>query len=213
MQTFDNASAGAIVLSMAERIIENRAYLSEIDGKIGDGDHGVNMAKGFGMAAERLKGKNASLAVSLDTLGTVLMTEIGGSMGPLYGVMFTEFTETIEGVEKIDAAAYSKMLHAGLAGIQSIGSAKVGDKTLLDTFVPAVEAFDAATKNGKSFGEALEALVAAAETGRDSTINLVAKIGRASRLGERSLGVLDAGATSCAIILKELSDGARARLA
>lgn len=213
MQTFDNASAGAIVVSMAERIVENRAYLSEIDGKIGDGDHGVNMAKGFGMAAERLKGKDASLARSLDTLGTVLMTEIGGSMGPLYGVMFTEFAETIEGAEKVDAAAYSRMLHAGLAGIQSIGSAKVGDKTLLDTLVPAVEAFDAATADGKSFGEALEALVAAAEAGRDSTINLVAKIGRASRLGERSLGVLDAGATSCAIILKELSDGARVRLA
>jgi dihydroxyacetone kinase-like protein len=212
MQTFDNASSGAIVLSMAERIVENRAYLSEIDGKIGDGDHGVNMAKGFGMAAERLKGKDAPLAASLDTLGTVLMTEIGGSMGPLYGVMFTEFAETIEGVEAIDAAAYSKMLHAGLAGIQSIGSAKVGDKTLIDTLVPAVEAFDKATAEGKSFSEALEALVAAAEAGRDSTIDLVAKIGRASRLGERSLGVLDAGATSCAIILKELSDGARSRL-
>ncbi|ANH08334.1 dihydroxyacetone kinase subunit DhaL [Shinella sp. HZN7] len=212
MQTFDNASCGAIVLSMAERIVENRAYLSEIDGKIGDGDHGVNMAKGFGMAAERLKGKNAPLAESLDTLGTVLMTEIGGSMGPLYGVMFTEFAETIQGVEKIDAAAYSKMLHAGLSGIQSIGSAKVGDKTLLDTFVPAVEAFDKATAEGKSFGEALEVLVTAAEAGRDSTIGLVAKIGRASRLGERSLGVLDAGATSCAIILKELSEGARTRL-
>ena len=213
MQTFANASSGAIVLSMAERIVENRAYLSEIDGKIGDGDHGVNMAKGFGMAAERLKGKNAPLAESLDTLGTVLMTEIGGSMGPLYGVMFTEFAETIEGVEKIDAAAYSRMLHAGLAGIQSIGSAKVGDKTLIDTLVPAVEAFDKATVEGRSFGEALDALVAAAESGRDSTIDLVAKIGRASRLGERSLGVLDAGATSCAIILKELSEGARARLA
>lgn len=213
MQTFDNATTGTIVLSMAEQIVANRAYLSEIDGKIGDGDHGVNMAKGFGMAADRLKGKNAPLAESLDTLGTVLMTEIGGSMGPLYGVMFTEFAENIEGVEKIDAATFSKMLHAGLAGIQSIGSAKVGDKTLLDTFVPAVEAFDAANAGGKSFGEALEALVTAAETGRDSTINLVAKIGRASRLGERSLGVLDAGATSCAIILKELSDGARAKLA
>jgi dihydroxyacetone kinase-like protein len=212
MQTFDNASSGAIVLSMAERIVENRAYLSEIDGKIGDGDHGVNMAKGFGMAAERLKGKDTPLSGSLDTLGTVLLTEIGGSMGPLYGVMFTEFAETIEGADKIDAAAYSKMLHAGLAGIQSIGSAKVGDKTLLDTLVPAVEAFDKATAGGKSFGEALEDLVAAAETGRDSTIDLVAKIGRASRLGERSLGVLDAGATSCAIILKELSDGARSRL-
>jgi dihydroxyacetone kinase-like protein len=213
MQTFDNASSGAIVLSMAERIIENRAYLSEIDGKIGDGDHGVNMAKGFGMAAERLKGADASLSSSLDTLGTVLMTEIGGSMGPLYGVMFTEFAETIESVEKIDAATYSKMLHAGLAGIQSIGSAKVGDKTLLDALVPALEAFDKSTAEGKSFDAALEDLVAAAEKGRDSTIDLVAKIGRASRLGERSRGVLDAGATSCAILLKELSDGARARLA
>ena len=212
MQTFTNASSGAIVLSMAERIVENRAYLSEIDGKIGDGDHGVNMAKGFAMAADRLKGKDVALDEALDTLGTVLMTEIGGSMGPLYGVMFTEFAEKIEGAEAIDAATYSTMLHAGLAGIQAIGSAKVGDKTLLDTLVPAVEAFDTATAEGRSFAEALDALVAAAEIGRDSTINLVAKIGRASRLGERSLGVLDAGATSCAIILKDLTEGARARL-
>ncbi|MBM7046350.1 dihydroxyacetone kinase subunit DhaL [Rhizobium lusitanum] len=212
MQTFNNATAGDIVLAMADRIVENRAYLSEIDGKIGDGDHGVNMAKGFGMASERLKGKNLSLAASLDTLGTILMTEIGGSMGPLYGVMFTEFAEKLEGVDAIDSATYSRMLHAGLEGIQSIGSAKVGDKTLLDTLVPATEAFDTSNASGKSFAEALDALVAAAEVGRDSTINLVAKIGRASRLGERSLGVLDAGATSCAIILKELSLGAQARL-
>jgi dihydroxyacetone kinase-like protein len=212
MQTFPNAGGGAIVLSLAERIIENRAYLSEIDGKIGDGDHGVNMAKGFAMTAERLKGKDASLAEALDTLGTLLMTEIGGSMGPLYGVMFTEFAEKIETAEAIDAEAYSRMLHAGLEGIQSIGEAKVGDKTLIDTLVPAIEAFDAATREGQSFADALTALVSAAEAGRDSTINLVAKIGRASRLGERSLGVLDAGATSCAIILKELSLGARERL-
>ena len=212
MQTFNNATSGDIVLAMADRIVENRAYLSEIDGKIGDGDHGVNMAKGFGMAAERLKGKNQSLSTSLDTLGTVLMTEIGGSMGPLYGVMFTEIAEKLNGIEAIGSAAYSKALHAGLEGIQSIGSAKVGDKTLLDTLVPAIEAFDAANATGKSFAEALDALVAAAEAGRDSTLNLVAKIGRASRLGERSLGVLDAGATSCAIILKELSLGASARL-
>ncbi|WP_247642619.1 dihydroxyacetone kinase subunit L, partial [Brucella ceti] len=120
--------------------------------------------------------------------------------------------EKIDGVDNIDAAAFSHMLHAGLEGIQSIGSAKVGDKTLLDTLVPAVEAFDEANAAGKSFAEALEALVAAAEKGRDSTINLVARIGRASRLGERSLGVLDAGATSCAIILKVLGEGARERL-
>ena len=109
MQTLNNAEAGNIVLAMAERIIENRAYLSEIDGKIGDGDHGVNMAKGFNLAAERLKGKNASLSGSLDTLGTVLMTEIGGSMGPLYGVMFTEFAEKIDGV---DATSWRAMEEA-----------------------------------------------------------------------------------------------------
>lgn len=212
MQTFNNASSGAIVLALAERIVENRAYLSEIDGKIGDGDHGVNMAKGFSMTAERLKGGEASLAESLRTLSDVLMTEIGGSMGPLYGVMFEEFSDALNGVENIDAATYSKMLNAGLSGVQSIGSAKVGDKTLIDTLVPAIEAFDKANAEGKSFAEALVAHVEAAEKGRDSTIDLVAKIGRASRLGERSRGVLDAGATSCALILKELAEGARARL-
>lgn len=212
MQQFRNAKSGDIVLSLADRIIENRAYLSEIDGKIGDGDHGVNMAKGFGMAAERVKGADMSLAEALDTLGTVLMTEIGGSMGPLYGVMFTQFAETIEKSDAIDAATFSTMLHNGLDGIQAIGAAKVGDKTLLDTLVPAISAFDTAIGSGKSFGEALQALVAAAEAGRDSTRDLVAKIGRASRLGERSLGVLDAGATSCALILKSLADGVGTRL-
>ncbi|MBY3170019.1 dihydroxyacetone kinase subunit DhaL [Rhizobium laguerreae] len=212
MQTFKNSSAGAIVLSIADRIVENRAYLSEIDGKIGDGDHGVNMAKGFSMAAERLEGQDSSLAGAFDLLGTLLMTEIGGSMGPLYGVMFTQFGESIESKDVIDAALFSRMLHAGLEAIQSIGSAKVGDKTLIDAFVPAVEAFDSATADGKSFAEALSALSDAAEKGRDSTINLIAKIGRASRLGDRSLGVLDAGATSCTIILTTLSIGIANRL-
>ncbi|MEZ2131439.1 MULTISPECIES: dihydroxyacetone kinase subunit DhaL [unclassified Sinorhizobium] len=212
MQQFRNASSGDIVLSLADRIIENRAYLSEIDGKIGDGDHGVNMAKGFGMAAERIKGSDMSLAAALDTLGTVLMTEIGGSMGPLYGVMFTQFAETIEKSQSIDAETFGAMLKNGLEGIEAIGSAKVGDKTLLDTLVPAIDAFKEANAEGKSFSEALDALVVAAEKGRDSTKDLVAKIGRASRLGERSLGVLDAGATSCALILKALALGAKEKL-
>lgn len=211
-QTLKNAGAGEIVVSLAERIIENRAYLSEIDGKIGDGDHGVNMAKGFGLAADRLKGKNVSLAEGFETLGTVLLTEIGGSMGPLYGVMFNEFAEKLEGVDDIGTAAFSTMLHAGLDGIQSIGSAKLGDKTLLDSLIPAVTAFDDANAQNLSFTESLDALAAAAETGRDSTIDLVAKIGRASRLGERSRGVLDAGATSCALILTELAAEVKSRL-
>jgi dihydroxyacetone kinase-like protein len=212
MQQFDNASSGDIVLSLAARIIENRAYLSEIDGKIGDGDHGVNMAKGFGMAADRIKASDMSLAVAFDTLGTVLMTEIGGSMGPLYGVMFIQFAETIEKVALIDAPTFAAMLSNGLEGIEAIGSAKVGDKTLLDTLVPAIDAFNAANAGGKSFSDALDALAVAAEKGRDNTKDLVAKIGRASRLGERSIGVLDAGATSCALILKALALGVKERL-
>jgi dihydroxyacetone kinase-like protein len=107
---------------------------------------------------------------------------------------------------------FSAMLHNGLEGIQAIGSAKVGDKTLLDTLVPAIEAFDLANGDGKSFAESLNILVSAAEAGRDSTRDLVARIGRASRLGERSLGVLDAGATSCALILQSLALGVEARL-
>jgi dihydroxyacetone kinase-like protein len=212
MQQFDNASAGDIVLSLADRIIENRAYLSEIDGKIGDGDHGVNMAKGFGMAADRIRGNDMSLASAFDTLGTVLMTEIGGSMGPLYGIMFTQFAETIEASPSIGAETFGAMLGSGLEGIQTIGSAKVGDKTLLDALVPAIEAFNSANAAGKPFADALDAMAAAAEEGRDSTKNLVAKIGRASRLGERSVGVLDAGATSCALILSTLASGAKQKL-
>jgi dihydroxyacetone kinase-like protein len=105
------------------------------------------------------------------------------------------------------------MLRNGLAEVQSIGNAKVGDKTLIDAFVPALEAFSAATAKGESFAVALNALIVAAEKGRDSTIDLVAKIGRASRLGERSRGVLDPGAVSCAIILRTLAEGAKSKLA
>ncbi|MDX7950242.1 dihydroxyacetone kinase subunit DhaL [Lichenihabitans sp. Uapishka_5] len=213
MQHFSDAGAGDLVLAMADRIIANKAYLSEIDGKIGDGDHGVNMAKGFGMAADRLRGGTPSLSEALDALGTVLMGEIGGSMGPLYGVMFTGFAEALKGDGTIDANTFSRMLHAGLGEVQAIGGAKVGDKTLLDALVPAIQAFDAAVASGASFAVALSALTKAADEGRDSTVDLVAKLGRASRLGERSRGVLDAGATSCALILSTLAEGATAKLA
>jgi dihydroxyacetone kinase-like protein len=212
MQQFQNASSGDMVIQVAAAVIENRAYLSEIDGKIGDGDHGVNMAKGFSMAAERIKNNDMSLSDALDTLGTVLITEIGGSMGPLYGVMFTQFAEALDKCSSIDARTFSAMLTYGLDGVQSVGSAQVGDKTLLDALVPAIAAFNAATAAGKSFAQALDDLVMAAEKGRDSTKNMVAKVGRASRLGERSLGVQDAGATSCALILNTLASAVQARL-
>ena len=213
MQGFSNSGSGDIVLAIAERIIENRAHLSEIDGLIGDGDHGVNMAKGFGIAAQRLRDKAQPLSTSLSVLGDVLMSEIGGSMGPLYGLMFSGFGEALEGVAEIDAAAFERMLRKGLAEVQSIGEAKVGDKTMIDAYSPALDAFSASVAGGKNFGAALDALAAASEKGRDSTVDLAASVGRASRLGERSRGVLDPGAASCAIILRSFADGAKAKLA
>ena len=116
MQGFSNAKSGDIVSAIAQRIVENRGYLSDIDGLIGDGDHGVNMAKGFSLAAERLRGEARPLSTSLATVGDVLMTEIGGSMGPLYGVMFSGFADALNGVEDIDAPAFERMLRMGLCG-------------------------------------------------------------------------------------------------
>ena len=204
------AGASPIVEELAEVVVANKARLSEIDGLIGDGDHGINMAKGFGRAAERIKGQSLSLAEGFSVLSDVLMSEIGGSMGPLYGFMFQNMALAVEGRKAIDADGFSAMINAGLAGVRSTGSAKVGDKTLIDCFVPAVEAFDASREQG--FAAALDAMAKAAEEGRDSTVDLVAKLGRASRLGERSRGVLDAGATSCCLILTELGAGFARRL-
>ena len=210
MSSFANAGAGAIIRDVAATIVANRAYLSEIDGKIGDGDHGVNMAKGFGRAAERIP-DDASLADAMATLSDVLMSEIGGSMGPLYGMLFLEMSEAVEEADAIDAAAFAAMLRAGLEGVSSVGSASVGDKTMMDALVPAVETAERCAADGTAMTTMLREVSEAAENGRDSTEGMVAKVGRASRLGERSRGVLDAGATSCALILRGLCDGASAR--
>lgn len=211
MAHIPNSGQAAIIEELAEVIVANKAWLSEIDGKIGDGDHGSNMAKGFGRAAERIHGKDMTLDAAMLVLSDVLMSEIGGSMGPLYGLMFEDMAGAIKGRAEIDAEAFSAMLNAGLAGVQGVGNAQVGDKTLIDTLVPAVAAFDAAKAQG--FAPALAAMTEAAEKGRDSTIDLVARIGRSSRLGERSRGVLDAGATSCCMILTSLGNSIRTRLA
>lgn len=211
MTSIANANQAGIVEEVAAVIVANRAYLSEIDGRIGDGDHGINMAKGFGRTAERIAGRDLTLDAAMMELSEVLMGEIGGSMGPLYGLMFEDMAGALKGRQTIDAEAFSAMLNAGLEGVRGVGSAEVGDKTLMDTLVPAVAAFDAARAEG--FAPALAAMTRAAEKGRDSTVDLVAKIGRASRLGERSRGVLDAGATSCCLILSTLAGSVTKRLA
>ena len=212
MSGLANAGSGGIVAELAEVIMANRAYLSEIDGLIGDGDHGVNMAKGFGRAAERIAGRDLSLGGAMAELSDVLLTEIGGSMGPLYGLMFQEMAEAIGDADSIDAPAFGAMLRAGLDAVQSVGSAQVGDKTLVDCLQPAVEAFEAAVARSVDFPGAIAAMTVAAERGRDSTTALVARSGRSARLGDRSRGVLDAGAASCCLLLEALGQAAARRL-
>ena len=205
MSGFLNKDGRVIVEKLIATIQANKEYLSDIDGLIGVGDHGINMNKGFTMCQERLEdGMNMSEA--LKTLGRVLMMEIGGSMGPLYGTLFSKMARASKGEEMITREVYGRMLSDAVAGISELGNAKVGDKTLMDVLIPADEAYKKALAADKDFAGCLEDMKKAADEGWRSTKDLVAKIGRASRLGERSRGVLDAGATSCNLILQTMAD-------
>lgn len=211
-QHFSSADGSAIVSDLVSVIVANREYLSEVDGAIGDGDHGINMAKGFALCGRTIEGKRLSLAEALDELTLSLMEGIGGSMGPLYGSLFIGMANEVRDTQTIDAAQFARLLRGGLTSLQDITEAGVGDKCLMDTLIPAVEAAENAAREGASFDELLVQVKAAAAKGRDSTKDLIAKIGRASRLGERSLGVLDAGAVSCCLILTRLADSVEPRL-
>lgn len=206
MQRFSNQQGKAVIDAIIKVIQDNTAFLSEIDGAIGDGDHGVNMNKGASLAKERMADQPVDLTTGLKIISDVMMNEIGGSMGPLYGLFFRQMFRITRNKEFIDGEIFKEMLTQALSSIKDLGGAKVGDKTLLDTLEPAVNAFSEQFDKEQNFFSALEAMKIAAEKGKDSTVDLVAKVGRSSRLGERSRGVLDAGATSCWLILRTMAD-------
>jgi dihydroxyacetone kinase-like protein len=206
MECFTNQKGALIVTELIRTIQDHKQYLSDIDGAIGDGDHGINMNKGFGDCGKELAGNPGDLTHSLKVLVRILMGNIGGSMGPLYGMFFKAMAGVSAGNETIDAIKFGEMLQAAEAGVRKIGGAAPGDKTLLDTLVPAVAAYQAAIAKGQGFAAALDRMKEAAKQGRDSTKDLVAKVGRASRLGERSRGVIDAGAASCCLILTSMAE-------
>lgn len=203
---FQNDNGKPILMEMVKAIQENKAYLGEVDGLIGDGDHGMNMNKGFTLFENRFKDKDFSFSQGLFELGNILFSEIGGSMGPIYGTIFMDASDAAEDAQQINLDIFTKMLRSGLDGLQEIVQAQVGDKTLVDTLSPAVTSLEDSLQKNIDFKSALELMKIAAQEGKDSTKNLVAKFGRSSRLGERSRGVLDAGATSCCIILTSMAD-------
>ena len=207
MKSISNEGNATIIIEVCRQIEANRVYLSDIDGLIGDGDHGVNMSKGFSMARGQITDTD-SFSSACKKLGDVLLFEIGGSMGPIYGTFFRSIASMTKNQERIDAPVMLTALERALEGIMNIGGAKVGDKTLVDTIFPAVEAF----KTESDFITAIDKAITAAEQGMNSTKDMIAKIGRAARLGERSAGVLDAGSVSCFIILKSLLEGFKLQL-
>ena len=189
---------------MVEAIAREKVYLSDIDGLIGDGDHGVNMYKGFSKFASAA-GKDLSLSEGLDELGNILLSEIGGSMGPIYGTIFMGMAEACSGAEDIDAPMFLAIMEKARDELYDIVQARPGDKTLVDVLAPSIDTFSEAITQGVSFADALRAMTAAAERGRDSTKEMVARYGRSRALGERSRGVIDAGSASCCLLLSTMA--------
>jgi dihydroxyacetone kinase-like protein len=181
---------------------DNAAYLTELDSAIGDADHGANMDRGFQAVVGVLDETSFDSADELlKKAGMTLVSKVGGASGPLYGTFFLRFGTALAGAD-LTPEAIGKGLHAGVEGVLARGKAELGDKTMYDAWAPALEAYDAAVAGGSDLGTALTAAAEAAAKGRDATIPLVARKGRASYLGERSAGHQDPGATSTTLILE-----------
>ena len=207
METFKNTEGKPILLKMVQVIQENKDYLGQVDGEIGDGDHGANMNKGFTLFEKKYREQDFGFTEGLELLGNVLLNEIGGSMGPIYGTIFLSMCEAGEDFAEIGLDEFLAMLTHARQELFQIVDAREGDKTLVDCLSPAVEALAAALKGKRKFSEGLEEMCGAARTGKEQTRNLIAKYGRASRLGQRSVGVLDAGAVSCCLLLEAMASG------
>ncbi len=204
--SFKNSDGQGIVENLVRIIKTNVERLTELDGQIADGDHGINMDKGFSITGRRLDEQTLNLADSLILLGDVLLSEIGGTMGPIYGSLFIELGDGCQSYEDIDSKLYLKMFNNAKDAVVSLGSAEVGDKTMMDTLVPGINALEKSVSGGETFTECLQKMSLASKQGMDSTKEMMAKVGRSARLGERSRGVLDAGAVSCYLIVKEMAD-------
>jgi len=188
---------------------QNRDYLTGLDAAIGDADHGANMDRGFQTVLQKLPGWDGSdIGGILKLAGMALMSSVGGASGPLYGTFFLRAGAAAAGKEELDDDDLLKLLSAGVEGILQRGRPVLGDKTMYDALFPALDALSAALASGADTQTALDRAVAAAEEGMQATIPLQARKGRASYLGERSIGHQDPGATSSYLILKALRDAA-----
>jgi dihydroxyacetone kinase-like protein len=203
----------AWIVSAAGVIEANRDRLTQLDAAIGDADHGINMSRGFSAvlgALDATEAKAATPGAILTLTGNTLISKVGGASGPLYGTAFRRAGKALGGAADVDLAALSAALDAALAGVQQLGAAREGDKTMVDALAPAIRAFSKAIAAGAPPDDAFSVLVEAARAGATATISMQALKGRASYLGPRSVGHEDPGAVSASLILGALRDAAQA---
>jgi dihydroxyacetone kinase-like protein len=207
MQTMTNSLTKEVVLqwlqNCAETFQQHKDELTQLDAAIGDADHGANMARGFTAVQGKLADlKDKDIGTIFKTVAMTLISTVGGASGPLYGTFFLQAVAGANGKTALTHEEAYAVFAAGLQGLKNRGKAVIGDKTMIDALVPAIEALKPLENN--SFAAALDRAVDAAKKGADSTLPLVAKKGRASYLGERSAGHLDPGARSSVLLLEAL---------
>jgi phosphoenolpyruvate---glycerone phosphotransferase subunit DhaL len=189
--------------TFAEQVARQKAHLTDLDAAIGDADHGINMDRGMGAVVEALERTRPGAADELFKLvGMTLVSSVGGASGPLYGTFFLRLGAACGPVAELAPQDFAKALRAGNEGLVARGRPELGDKTMFDALHPALEALDQALGAGERTADAFDAASEAAARGRDATIPMVARKGRASYLGERSAGHQDPGATSAALLLQ-----------
>ena len=199
------------ITTAAGVIEEQRDHLTQLDAAIGDADHGINLARGFTAVLSALEtAAPATPGAVLTLTGSTLISKVGGASGPLYGTAFRGAGKALGDTADVDLPGLAAALEAALAGVQRLGAAREGDKTMVDALAPATGAFSKAIAEGASDADALTALAEAAQAGAVATISMQALKGRASYLGPRSVGHEDPGAASTALILGALRDAALA---
>ena len=192
---------------ISSAIAGERDHLTELDGAIGDADHGITMSLGIAAVVSELGRADLDRITASDAMrlaASAFLDTVGASTGPLYATAFLSAAAALEGVEALDPAAQVAMIEAIASGIRKRGGGQRGDKTMLDAWIPAAEAATAAHRQGRSVSEIWADAVAAGEAGASATRSMVATRGRAAKLGERSLGHMDPGAASAVVILRAM---------
>ncbi|PHV70562.1 dihydroxyacetone kinase subunit L [Sporanaerobium hydrogeniformans] len=197
----------ATIKKITEKIEQNKDFLTDLDREIGDGDHGINMTRGFTAVLTKISlDDDLDISSTLKKVGMTLLSTVGGASGPLYGSAFLKASAALKDITTLTAPVLGKILTASLTGIKERGKAVKGDKTMVDALEPACDAFVFALSQNASCLECMDQAIAAAKLGVEYTKSIAAKKGRASYLGARSIGHQDPGATSVLIILEAIRE-------